>query len=80
MISLRFRTSKTIVEFHISKDQAGVEGLKKQMLKLNHTIGFCLYPVEKEDLIKIVDSGGTMPPKSTWFEPRLKNGLIVRET
>ena len=42
-------------------------------------VGFCLYPVELEDLKAVVDSGGTLPPKSTFFEPRLKNGLLVYE-
>jgi uncharacterized protein (DUF1015 family) len=31
------------------------------------------------DLLTTADSGGVMPPKSTWFEPRMKNGLIVQE-
>ncbi len=42
-------------------------------------VGFCLYPVDLADLISVVDSNGTMPPKSTFFEPRMKNGLLVYE-
>jgi uncharacterized protein (DUF1015 family) len=42
-------------------------------------VAFCLYPVEMEDLIEVSDSNGTMPPKSTYFEPRMKNGLLVYE-
>lgn len=42
-------------------------------------IVFSLYPVEIHDLFKIADEDGTMPPKSTWFEPRMKNGLLVQE-
>jgi uncharacterized protein (DUF1015 family) len=40
-------------------------------------VAFCLYPVAFEDLKTVADSDGTMPPKSTFFEPRMKNGLIV---
>ena len=42
-------------------------------------VGFCLFPVELDDLKAIVDREGTMPPKSTFFEPRMKNGLLVYE-
>jgi uncharacterized protein (DUF1015 family) len=42
-------------------------------------VAFCLYPVEMEDLLEISDSDGIMPPKSTYFEPRMKNGLLVYE-
>ena len=40
-------------------------------------VAFSLYPVTVNDLIAIADSGGIMPPKSTWFEPKLRDGLIV---
>jgi uncharacterized protein (DUF1015 family) len=38
---------------------------------------FCLFPVEFEDMVAIADSNGILPPKSTFFEPRMKNGLLV---
>ncbi|MEO0041965.1 MAG: hypothetical protein RL329_1413 [Bacteroidota bacterium] len=38
---------------------------------------FCLYPVDWSDLKRVSDTDGIMPPKSTFFEPRMKNGLIV---
>ncbi|MDF1864501.1 MAG: DUF1015 family protein [Saprospiraceae bacterium] len=57
----------------------GLEGLKGKALKNDQRIGFCLYPVNISDFIKISDHGKTLPPKSTWFEPRIKNGLIVKE-
>lgn len=40
---------------------------------------FVMYPVQIEDLMAIVDDGGIMPPKSTWFEPRMRNGFLVQE-
>ncbi len=60
----------------------GVWGLDKMEEKLRKSleyVGFCLYPVSKEDMIKISDSGDALPPKSTWFEPRIKNGLLIKE-
>ena len=41
-------------------------------------IAFALYPVSINDLISVADSGDVMPPKSTWFEPKLRSGLVVR--
>jgi uncharacterized protein (DUF1015 family) len=40
-------------------------------------VAFSLYPVSVDDLIKISDAGEIMPPKSTWFEPKLRDGLLV---
>ncbi len=57
----------------------GLEDFRTKTLRNDHSVGFCLYPVLLEDLIAIADMGKTMPPKSTWFEPRMKNGLIVQE-
>ncbi|TKI92915.1 DUF1015 domain-containing protein, partial [Bacillus cereus] len=38
---------------------------------------FALYPTSMEDLLAIADAGEVMPPKSTWFEPKLRSGLFV---
>jgi uncharacterized protein (DUF1015 family) len=39
-------------------------------------VAFSMHPVSVDDLMKISDSGGIMPPKSTWFEPKLRDGLL----
>ena len=39
-------------------------------------VAFSLYPVTVRDLMDIADAGGIMPPKSTWFEPKLRDGLL----
>jgi uncharacterized protein (DUF1015 family) len=39
-------------------------------------VAFSLYPVDVQDLMSITDAGGIMPPKSTWFEPKLRDGLL----
>lgn len=41
-------------------------------------VGFTLYPTQMSDIVHIADQGGVMPPKSTWFEPKLADGLFVR--
>ena len=40
-------------------------------------VAFAMYPVSVKDLMQIADSGGIMPPKSTWFEPKLRDGLLT---
>ncbi len=57
----------------------GLEGVRQQTLKAEEAVGFCLYPVQLEELMVTADAGRVLPPKSTWFEPRMKNGLIVQE-
>ena len=40
-------------------------------------VAFSMFPVSVADLMAISDEGGIMPPKSTWFEPKLRDGLLV---
>ena len=40
-------------------------------------VAFSMFPVSVEDLMAIADAGGIMPPKSTWFEPKLRDGLLI---
>ena len=40
-------------------------------------VAFAMYPVSVADLMAVADEGGIMPPKSTWFEPKLRDGLLV---
>ena len=39
-------------------------------------VAFSMFPVSVADLMRVSDAGGTMPPKSTWFEPKLRDGLL----
>lgn len=57
----------------------GLEGLKEKVLKSEHRIGFVMHPIDMEDFMKISNAEQVLPPKSTWFEPRMRNGLIVQE-
>ena len=40
-------------------------------------VAFALYPTSIEDLLHVSDAGGVMPPKSTWFEPKLRDGILT---
>jgi uncharacterized protein (DUF1015 family) len=42
-------------------------------------VAFAMYPTTIEQMMAIADAGQTMPPKSTWFEPKLRSGLLVHE-
>ncbi len=58
----------------------GIRGAKELEKLVNNgkaAVAFSLYPVSVNDLMSISDSGEIMPPKSTWFEPKLRDGLLV---
>lgn len=58
----------------------GMRGLKELERRVNSgemKVAFALYPVSMKQLIDIADSGAIMPPKTTWFEPKLRSGLFV---
>jgi uncharacterized protein (DUF1015 family) len=57
----------------------GIDGLLKQAEKYEDSVAFCLYPVQMEEVMAVADIGQVLPPKSTWFEPRMKNGVLVQE-
>ena len=55
----------------------GTDELEKRVNSGASKVAFTLYPVSVDDLINISNAGETMPPKSTWFEPKLRDGLVV---
>ena len=55
----------------------GMDALKKRVDSKEAAVAFSLYPVTIQQLFDIADSGNVMPPKSTWFEPKLRDGLVV---
>ena len=42
-------------------------------------VAFTLYPTQMEELLRVADEGRLMPPKSTWFEPKLMSGILIHE-
>lgn len=55
----------------------GLEELEKRVDSGDMAAAFNLYPVTMEQLFNIADAGEVMPPKSTWFEPKLRDGLLT---
>jgi len=55
----------------------GLGELKKRVDSGEMKVAFALFPVSMKQLITIADSGNIMPPKSTWFEPKLRSGLVI---
>jgi uncharacterized protein (DUF1015 family) len=54
----------------------GTGGLEQLVRSGKYAVAFSLYPVSVDDLMQVCDAGGIMPPKSTWFEPKLRDGLL----
>ena len=59
----------------------GIRGLKELERRANKDmkIAFSMYPTEVSDIMSVADIGEVMPPKSTWFEPKLRSGLFVHK-
>ena len=55
----------------------GLGELKKRVDNGEMAVAFALYPVSMKQLIDIADTGNIMPPKTTWFEPKLRSGLVI---
>ena len=54
----------------------GRKGLEEPVDKGEMAVAFALFPTSMEDLMAVADAGEVMPPKSTWFEPKLADGLV----
>jgi uncharacterized protein (DUF1015 family) len=55
----------------------GAQALEAAVAGGSAAVAFSMFPVTVDDLMGIADTGGIMPPKSTWFEPKLRDGLLV---
>ena len=55
---------------------AASKGLKKRVASGEMAAAFALYPTQMTDLMAVADAGLIMPPKSTWFEPKLADGMV----
>ncbi len=54
----------------------GLDWLARQVDEGRMKVAFSLHPTRMEDLMAVADAGEVMPPKSTWFEPKLADGLV----
>ena len=57
----------------------GLGELKRRVDSGEMQMALALYPVSMQQIIRIADSGNIMPPKATWFEPKLRSGLVVHK-
>lgn len=57
----------------------GLDELKKRVDSGEMKVALALYPVSMKQLMDIADSGNIMPPKTTWFEPKLRSGLVIHK-
>ncbi len=60
----------------------GIRGLKQLEARVEENaegVGFSMYPTSIKELIDVADAGEVMPPKSTWFEPKLRSGLFIHK-
>ena len=57
----------------------GIRGLGEleKRCREGWAVGFALHPTSLDELMRVADAGFVMPPKSTWFEPKLRSGLFV---
>lgn len=56
----------------------GPEKVEEKVRESDHLVGFCIYPVQFDEIVRVSDYHESLPPKSTWFEPRMINGLVVK--
>jgi uncharacterized protein (DUF1015 family) len=57
----------------------GMAELEKLVDKNGFAVAFSLYPTTMEQIMRVADAGAIMPPKSTWFEPKLRSGMFVHD-
>ncbi len=57
----------------------GIRGLGEleKRCKEDMKVAFAMYPTDIEELFNVADAGLLMPPKSTWFEPKLRSGIFI---
>jgi uncharacterized protein (DUF1015 family) len=56
----------------------GMEELERRVDSGREAVAFALYPTSLESVMSVADAGRVMPPKSTWFEPKLRSGMVVQ--
>ena len=60
----------------------GIRGLEELVMLVDSgkmSVAFAMHPTSIEQLMEIADAGKIMPPKSTWFEPKLRSGIFIHE-
>lgn len=59
--------------------QSEIPALERMLRASSNSLLFCLFPIDWTEMVQWANEDQTLPPKSTWFEPRMKNGLVVKD-
>jgi uncharacterized protein (DUF1015 family) len=70
---------KTDESIHFIPGNSGIEAITEPIKQGKSKVGFFLFPVTMEQVIRVADNNGIMPPKSTYVEPKLRSGLTIYE-
>ena len=74
---LGIEDSRTSKQISFVPGEISDEDLIRPVLENNMAAVFTLYPVEAHDIFAVSDAEETMPPKSTWIEPKMRSGLLI---
>jgi uncharacterized protein (DUF1015 family) len=74
---LGIRNPRSDQRIHFVGGIRGLEELERLVNNGDYQVAFSLYPTSVGELITLADAGKIMPPKSTWFEPKLRSGLFI---
>lgn len=75
---LGIRDVRTDTRITYVEGNKGLQGIRKSLRNSPDRIGFALHPVSFGDMMRIADAGKILPPKSTYFEPRMKTGTLIK--
>lgn len=76
---LGIQDPKTDSRIHFVGGIRGLQALSDAVDAAGGGVAFALYPTSMEELLTVADAGRLMPPKSTWFEPKLRSGLFIHQ-
>jgi len=76
---LQIHDSKTDERLSFLDGTKGIHRLQELVDIGEYKVAFSLYPTKVEEVIEVADEKLVMPPKSTWFEPKLRTGLLIYE-
>ncbi len=74
---LGIKDQRTDPRISFAGGREAAQAVARQVESGKGAVGFSLYPVSVEQLLNIADAGQNMPPKSTWFDPKLRSGLFI---
>lgn len=74
---LNIRDPKTDSRIRFIGGIRGIAALEETVDAAGDGAAFAMYPTSMEELLRVADAGRLMPPKSTWFEPKLRSGLLI---